>query len=211
MNKLSFILGLVLLGLAYTYPADEVLSLKVKGGKKPITDVEQLSDLTKEVTTHLQKLGEQEKGTFELIQLHANTATKQVVSGIIYDLLAEIKENDKTSNCSISLWEKPLENYVKFDLECGDEKRKYQYISQDPVTEAPTAIAFGAPSNLPSDRLPELHSKILPAFTQLKAENADFKFTLTRVLSATSQVVAGSAYKVSQEPWKSKAFIQPKC
>lgn len=200
MNKLSFILGLALLGLAYAYPADEVTSLKVKGGKKPITDVEQLSDLTKEVTTHLQKLGEQEKGTFELIQLHANTATKQVVSGIIYDLLAEIKENDKTSNCSISLWEKPLENYVKFDVECGDEKRKYQYISQDSVTEAP--IAFGAPSTFPTDRLPELHTKILPAFTQLRAEKTDFKFTLERVVSATFQVVAGSAYNVSFEHWK---------
>lgn len=200
MNKLNLVLGLALLCIFGVYGADEEPKFTLIGGKKPITDAEQLSDLTKNVTVHLQKLGAQENGTFELIQLHTNSATSQVVAGILYELLAEVNENNRASNCSIKLWEKPWENFVQFDVVCGDEKRKYQYKSENPVTEAPAAFpVFGGFSDLSTEGIAELHTKLAPAFTQLATENDDFNWIVKRILSATYQVVAGSNYVANLE------------
>lgn len=191
MNKFSFVLGLALLCIANAYPADEVAGSNIPGGNIRITDEKKLTELTKNVTDHLIKLGTQENKAFEFIRVHS--ALYQVVAGIAYKLLVELKENDlPATNCTISLWEKPWENFVKFNVEC-DEKRKYEYISQEPETSATgDSPVIGGFSQVPESDFTELHTKLAPAFVQLSAENTDFNWTVKRIIEAKSQVVAGS-------------------
>lgn len=193
MNNLSFVVGLALLCVFGVNAVEEEAdyNIPVIGGKIGITDEQKLNDLKNNFTVHLQKLGAQENGSFELIRLHS--ATYQVVAGILHEGLVEIKENDRLCNCTISLWEKPWEDFVKLNVECGPEKRKYEYVSgpktDEPVT--PEIIAFGGFSAVAPEKLTDLHAKLTPAFTQLSAEREDFDLTIKRILDAKTQVVAG--------------------
>lgn len=191
MNKFSFVLGLALFCIANAYPSDEKAGFNIPGGKFRITDEKQLTEITKNVTDHLKTLGTQENKAFEFIRVHS--ALYQVVAGIIYELLVELKENDlPPTNCTISLYEKPWERLVKFNVDC-DEKRKYEFISQEPETpETDDYPVIGGFSQVPESQLTELHTKLAPAFVQLGAENTDFNWTVKRVIEAKSQVVAGS-------------------
>lgn len=118
----------VVLGLTLLCIFGGIAAHKIAGGKNKITDEQKLSELAGNVTVHLAKLGEQEKGTFEFVRIHE--ATYQTVGGSLYELKADIKENNQESTCDIKLYERPWEDYVKLDVECGEgEKRVYQYIS----------------------------------------------------------------------------------
>lgn len=147
MNNWSFVIGLALL---YIAGASAVVERPCCGGLFRITDENKLIEIARKVTLNLKKLSEQENKDFELIHLHS--ATYQFLAGIIYRSIADIKENGQTFNCAFSLLEVPLENIFEFNVDCGD--RKYEYISQEPVTEAPAEpLLIGGFSQLPTDGL----------------------------------------------------------
>lgn len=101
---------------------------QVPGGKQPATDQVKLGEIRQTLSTHLKKLdGQASGGNLELVQTHF--VTSQVVAGVLYDIFAEINENKKPVNCTVSLWEKPWMDFVKLDIECGAENRKYAYAS----------------------------------------------------------------------------------
>lgn len=199
MNKSSFVLGLTLLCFVCTKVAIGKPRHEIPKQKYRITDENQLSEITQKVTSSLQKLSEQENKAFELIRVLS--ATFQVNVGILYEIKAEIKGNDKASTCAISYMREPWKNIIKFDVDCG-EKRKYQYISEfeNPVTEAPVIEAsnyfskLGGFSKLPADQLTQLHTKLTPVFTKLGMENIGFDWRVKRVMDAESQIVAGIRY-----------------
>lgn len=139
---------------------DSELGYNIPGGKFRITDETELNDLVDRVKTHLKKLGDTQKGA-NLKLVRAKSAEYRVATGFIYTLVAEINENDDSKvDCTIELWEKPWLDYVKLDVECGDEKRKYQYKSREDPDDihrvTPTTTSTTTPS---CNTLPPVNGK----------------------------------------------------
>lgn len=205
MTKLNFVLCLTLLcGMG--------ASVSVPGAPKQITDEAKLTELRHNITTHLSKLGAQANGAqLEFVKLH--TATSKVVAGILYELFAEINENNKHVNCTISLWEKPWENFVKFDIECGEEKRKYQWSSeQESSTDLPPPPpgfgVFGGFSPLSEKSLQDMHPRLTSSFNEWGKDHEEFDLIVKRVISGKSQVVAGTRYVLTIEAANPKDEIK---
>lgn len=169
---------------------------QVPGGKRPVTDQAKQDEIRQTLSQHLKKLdGQASGGNLELVQTHY--ITSQVVAGVLYDVLAEIKENNTPVNCTISLWEKPWMDFVKLDLECGDEKRKYGYASHPEETRRKRQIGgFGGFQDMSEAGLNELKPKLATTFTQLSSTHDDFDLTLKHLESGKYQVVAGTIYQV---------------
>lgn len=185
----SFVLCLSLLGIFGASFA------QVPGGKNPITDEARASEIRQLVSTHLKKLdGQANGGNLELVQTHY--ITSQVVAGVLYDLLAEINENKTPVNCTISLWEKPWMDFVKLDLECGDEKRKYTYASHPDSRRKRQIGTLGGFQDLSSDGLKDLKPKLTTTFNHLGSQHDDFDLTLKDLESGEYQVVAGTIYRL---------------
>lgn len=92
----SFVLCLSLLGIIGASFA------QVPGGKTPVTDQVRLGEIRQTLSTHLKKLdGQASGGNLELVQTHY--ITSQVVAGVLYDILAEINENQTPVNCTVSI------------------------------------------------------------------------------------------------------------
>lgn len=123
----------------------------IVGGKLPITDEQELSDLVKRVKTSLKQLGKTENGP-NLEFIRVKSAEYRVVAGFIYTLQAEIMENKTKTDCTIEVWEKPWLDFVRLDVECGEEKRKYQWKSRADPDELPstTTTAAAASSTSPT-------------------------------------------------------------
>lgn len=99
----------------------------ILGGRKPITDEKELEHLSKTIGVYLGKMNQQ-GGAIRLEMIRLYSATKQLVSGFNYDVNAEINENNTPADCHISLWE-TFSNFVRMNVECGKEKREYNYAS----------------------------------------------------------------------------------
>lgn len=155
MGYQRFVLCLALLSLFGVNGSDEEAGFNIPGGKFRITDENEISDLTGKVTENLKKIGEKENGpSLEFVRVHS--AFYQVVAGFKYELEAEIKENKTSVNCTISMWEKPWLDFVKFDVDCGEEEsHQYQYLSSaDPdeitTTGKPTDKSTSKPISEPT-------------------------------------------------------------
>lgn len=169
--------------------------LTVKGGKKPVTDQEALDNLSKSVVEHLKKLDGQ--GKLELVEMQS--ATYQTVAGTKYEIDAKLKENDTPVDCTIVLWEKPwITDFLKLDVECGEEKRKYSYAAGVDADRRKRSsdvggIRFGGPfSALSQNDLDSMVSKLGTVFSLLSTQNEDFDYLLKLVESGKSQIVFGS-------------------
>lgn len=136
MHRLLIVCGLTLLISLSSVQANETNDIErqrahsnIAGGSIRITDQAELDDLKEKVVTHLKKLGASENGAnLEFVRI--KSAEKQVVAGSLWRLVAEINENNAQTDCAIKIWEKPWLNFAKLDVECGKEKRKYQWKSQ---------------------------------------------------------------------------------
>lgn len=115
--------------------SDSDLGYNLPGGKFPITDEDELNELVDRVKTNLKNLGDTENGP-KLEFIRVKSAEYRVATGFIYTLVAEINENNENKvDCTINLWEKPWLDFVKLDVECGEEKRKYQWRSREDPDE----------------------------------------------------------------------------
>lgn len=201
MAVLNFVLSISLLcGLS--------AGLSLKGAPQPLTDEAKLTELRNSVTTHLRRLGGEPNGAqLELLRLHS--ATSQTVAGSLYKILAELNENSQTVNCTLSLWEKPWENFIKFDVECGDDEPKRTYGFIDPIiltTSAP--FCAGCPSQISEESLKDFHPRIVESFTKLGSKYDDFDLVVKRIVSGTSQVVAGARYVLNVEATNPKEEVK---
>lgn len=169
---------------------------QVAGGKQPVTDQVKLGEIRQTISKHLKKLdGQASGGNLELVQTHY--VTSQVVAGVLYDVFAELKENDTPVNCTINLWEKPWMDFVKLDLECGDEKRKYAYASHPEGSRRKRQFGgFGGFQDLSEAGLNDLKSKLPTAFSHLSSKHDDFDLTFKHLESGQYQVVAGTNYQL---------------
>lgn len=132
MNKILFVCGLALLislSSAQSNDIDKEGGYNIPGGRFRITDQKELDDLQEKVVKHLKTLSESENGP-DLEFVRIKSADYQVVAGMLWRLVAEINENNEKTDCNIEIWEKPWLNFAKLDVECGKEKRKYQWKSQ---------------------------------------------------------------------------------
>lgn len=195
MVKLSFVLCLILLcGWSVN---------GIPGGPKPITDETELLILTQNISTHLSKVVGDQPNSLEFVKLHS--ATVQTVAGKLYKMLVEINENNEAVNCTLSMWEKSWEDFIKFDVECGEEKRKYGWSSKNidsvPDVSNPQNIpVFGGFSEMNEDSIKKLHPKLSHSFTELGKVHDDFDFVVVKkILSGKIQTVAGTRYDIKFE------------
>lgn len=72
----------------------------IVGGKNPITDEQELSDLVNRVKKNFKQLGETENGP-NLEFVRVKSAEYRVVAGFIYTIEAEINENKAKTDCTI--------------------------------------------------------------------------------------------------------------
>lgn len=133
MNKFELLCGFLLLISLISVQAgdaDKDAGYNIPGGRFRITDEKQINDLKQKAVAHLKKLGDTENGpNLELVCV--KSAEYQVVAGMIWRLVAKINENKTPTDCKIEIWEKPWLDFVKLDIECGEEKRKYQWKSRE--------------------------------------------------------------------------------
>lgn len=170
----------------------------IKGGKKSVTDQQALDELTKAVGEHLKKLdGQANGGNLELIRLHS--ATSQTVAGSKFEIVAELNENSSPVNCTIGLWVKPWMDFVKLDVECGEEIRKYAYASHAESRRKRQIPTLGGFQDINQDGLNAYFLDISSIFDLLSSQHSDFDVTLKRVVSGKSQVDAGSHAIVNVE------------
>lgn len=174
------------------------------GCPQPISDEQKLADLKQTLSKHLHKLdGQANGGNLTLVTIYS--ATSQVVAGAAYNLYAELKENEVNVNCSVKLWERLWLDFVKLDLECGAENRKYAY--ETPLNAAENAESSqkakrqvpGGYQNLSPDGLNELLPKLAAIFDKLSSQYEDFDVKLERVSGGRYQMVAGKHYIVNVE------------
>lgn len=136
MTVLNFVLCISLLCSLST-------GSSIPGGVLLVTDGAKLTEIQSNVTTHLRKLSDEPNGAqLEFRRLHS--VTYQTFGGPLFTILAELNENSQTANCTLTLWE----NFVKLDVECGDDepRRKYGFIEPtEATTERPTINCAGCP------------------------------------------------------------------
>lgn len=171
----------------------------IPGGPRPLTEEWELTDLAGNLTEHLKKAGSENGTNLEFIKILS--ATSKVVAGRLFNVRAGIYENSTETNCTIELWEKPWENFVKIDVECGheeDEPRKYGWASdQQHIEHLPQGFGgFGAFAQASQKELTDLHPLLDSLFTEYAKSNAGFDEKLTEIVSGESQSVAGTVYKL---------------
>lgn len=189
-NCAIFVLSLAVFGV--------ISGNQIPGGPRPITDEAELNELKGTVSSHLKKSTDAQDNIAQLELIRFVVATVKVVSGRLYEFTVEMNENNNLVNCTVSLWDKPwIPEFVKFDVECGEEKRKYGYSSA--LDRAKRQIAFGGFSESKYEDLQKLHPKLLSTFDYLKSNEDDFVYTLKRIVAGKDQVVAGTHYIVQLE------------
>lgn len=207
MREITFYFLLFLPSIAYT--VDEA-GFNIPGGKFYVTDETQLNRLITNVTQHLSTLSAQPNNPqFRFIRHYS--AIYRVITGFEYELATEIEENGIRSNCTITLWEKPWIDFIKFTVKCGnDENRKYQWIKG--IERRKRSLLenslVGGFSDIPSSELSQLHLKLTDAFTQLSAQRDDFNLAVRRIINAKRQIIAGIRYIVTIEVKTSKNEIK---
>lgn len=127
--------------------ADQEAGYNIPGGNFRITDAKEIKDLEQKAIAHLKKLSDSENGP-NLEFIRTKSAEYQVVAGMIWRLVAEINENKEPVDCSIEIYEKPWLNFAQLDVECGEEKRKYQWKSGESPDDLPTASPKGPVAGL---------------------------------------------------------------
>lgn len=158
----------------------------VKGGKKEVTDME---DLAKRLGENLKKLdGQANGGNLELVHMHS--ATYQTVSGSNYEISAELKENGTPVDCTIVMWEKAASTGFKLDVECGPEKRTYAY--ESPNDSRRKRQLAGGFQPISQDELKKLDPDLKTIFGHMKNLYENFDVTFKHVVSGEYQSVAGS-------------------
>lgn len=188
------VLKLSILLLAVCCSVYSIENLKIKGGKKEFTNEEDLNNLIKNMTMCLKKMSEQDNTVLEFVRHH--TATHQVVAGTLYDMFAEIKENGVQKNCSMSLHERPWLDYIDCRMNCGEDSKKYQWLSEAAKREKRSIP--GGFTEISSDKLQTYHGKLSPYFVQLTAIKGT-SFELIHIIRGKSQVVAGSHHVITAE------------
>lgn len=107
--------------------AEPVLMSGMVGGKTEVTSQKTLNVLAKNITKYMKELSATGFGV-QLEFVEMKSATVQVVSGVLYDVVADVKENGTIDECTIALWVKPwIQGFVKMDVTCGNGQRKYSF------------------------------------------------------------------------------------
>lgn len=185
------------------------------GSSRPLLDEQKLNELAEIVRTYFHKLdGQANGGNLEL--RHIFSATHQTVAGTLYNIYAEINENNSPVNCTIKLLEQPWLNHVKLDLECGAEKRPYAY--ESPSTENAESDStrgkrqsLGGYQNIGPNGISELEPKLKTIFEKLRSQYEDFDFNFVRVEGGRYQVVSGTHYIVNVEASQKSNDKQQRC
>lgn len=188
MVKLSFVLYLALFVVCAN-------ALAIRGGPRPISDEAELAELSQNVTDLLKKLANQENGP-QLAFVKIHSATSQTVGGRARKALIAVIENTIESNCSISLYERPWEDYVKFDADCGENKKYLWTTGEQRKKRSIQGFGFGAPAPASRAELDALHPRLNAAFANWRQSHPQFNIKCKSVKSGTSQVVTGTIYNV---------------
>lgn len=115
---IKFILYFTLFGVLFEAISPELLL----GVKEPVTDTQELSELTNRLEYYLQQLSESSRTALELAHIHE--AYRQISAGNSYELLVSLGGNNHANECTIVLWEKMWEKYANIETKCDD--RRYQ-------------------------------------------------------------------------------------
>lgn len=183
---------------------------------RPILDEKELADVHHNISTHLEKLRAQENGPhFELAKIH--WAYYQTVAGSLWKVKAALVQNKQEKNCTINLYERPWENLVKLNVECGENekhqwtnaertKRSSQLVDSDvtiPLIEPYVPIMpehitekiVGQPVPVSRKTLDDFHPKMVEAVNTWSASH-DFPFTFKHIVSGSIQPVGGTIYNL---------------
>lgn len=113
-----------------------------------------------------------------------------------------MKVDKVEKDCTVVLHKVPWTGRELCSVECKDTP-KYEWLVEGRAKRQGFG-GFGAPSPLSEDRYPEIAGHMSTAFVKLGADKENTNFELVRILEATSQVVAGTAYKGKGEFKKNK-------
>ncbi|GAB0100029.1 Putative cysteine proteinase CG12163 [Sergentomyia squamirostris] len=102
-------------------------NLTLKGGPKPIQDIENDPEVQDYVKNSLDSFNANENDDYDLHRIVSGT--KQTVAGSLYDIKLELKKKSTGAiiMCTLNIWERlrPDENNPKMDISCPDIDRKY--------------------------------------------------------------------------------------
>lgn len=168
------------------------------GGRFKITDESELNKLKGKYTTSLVELSASNDKYPKFEFLEIISANYRVTAGTIYDAYVNLKENDKTSKCLLSLWEKNWINFKKLDVTCGEEEPKRTYQLLVGQEKRKRRFALGGLSDVTPAELNDLNAILEESVGQVNQEH-NTQYKVVRVIKAQKQVVAGTKYHVSTE------------
>lgn len=120
-------------------------------------------------------------------------------AGIRYEMVAEIKENATPFNCTIILFEKPLvPDFIDLDVKCGEGALHYEYIAG----EVHELNIDGGYSVMSDSDIQSVFPEVKKSFEKLASTETEFDVVFSKILSGTSQLVAGMNYKLIVEAKK---------
>lgn len=165
------------------------------GGKYYLTNENyNISALANNVTKLLKKVNDQEnRPQLEFIRSHS--VTYQLTVGIKYQILAEMKVNGSHANCTIGLHEQPFD-YIKFDVDCGNEGQKYQWYSdavklEQRAIDSDKSNVTDELTDIPCSELGRLTFLWEKTFFILRTQRTDHPFRMHRITNAKCQYTLG--------------------
>lgn len=191
--KVILCLAICVVGI---FAAEEnIPGLSVPGGPIAITEQEKIIELEKKIRGHFNELANRKQNS-KLELLEIKSVNHRTAAGSIYELVGLVRENDVTVECAIRLWEQPWKQFSKLNVECGEQKRPYEWVVGSESETEFTAV--GGLQDVSNAELPELTNKLRRALVKLSTEQGT-TLQLRRVIRAQKQVIAGVRYVITAE------------
>lgn len=169
------------------------------------TTTSEAAEMANIVHEELLKLKGQADGT-ELKLKRVISTQKQVVAGYKYTVVGEFTNAAATEvhNCTVSIWERPwIPNSRETNFDCGENKKfkvtqQAQLKRRSPADEA-TPPCVGCPIATDPTEATNIVKLVNEEMVKLNAQETGVSLALTKVVSSTQQVVAGTKYVINAE------------
>lgn len=167
----------------------------------PVTDREELADLEMNMNRYFKEFSAQGFVHLELNEMQSARVQMLSEHAMRYVVMADLMENNEPAECKVMLLQKPMMNYVKMDVECGDGtmKRMYSFVTvhEERHAEHQFDTIRSETSKKITDRkqLAMLFTKVNGYLNEFTA-NAFVHLKLMEIESATEKMMDGMMYVI---------------
>lgn len=105
------------------------------GHMMPVTDREELADLEMNMTRYFKEFSAQGMVHFELNEIESARVQMMPEGAMRYVVMVDLMENKHSAECQVMLMQKPMMNYVKMDVACGEHMYSFVTVHEEHYSE----------------------------------------------------------------------------